>query len=195
MRWLADHQDVPTLFQFAATQESFASRSRRAALVGRHRHRGQGVRRVGRAPRLPPILANAIIGVSNQLDALLIAGQSPEVVADAAVSFCLRGLLGATRSRRCARVGNMVDLTGTSRRGRWCPRHDRGAVTESSAHRGAAGRGSGDVDPGAHAEAVGTYFASFAAKDVDGRLQLFAETVRGSGGPTVVPTETATRSK
>ena len=100
MRWLADHQDAFTLFQFAATQESFAEVVRaeqKLALVDTitvvKGFVGSG--RGSEAAAL--ILANAIIGVSNQLSMSLLieAGQSPEVVADAAVSFCLRGLLGA----------------------------------------------------------------------------------------------------
>ena len=102
MRWLADHQDAFTLFQFAATQESFAEVVRTenklaledtVSVVRRFIGSGRG------ADESALILANAIIGVSNQLSQSLLIerGISPEVVADAAVSFCLRGLLGTRR--------------------------------------------------------------------------------------------------
>ena len=105
MRWLADHQDAFTLFQFAATQEAFAEVVRtenRLALEDTVRV-VKGFLGSGRGTDASAlILANAIIGVSNQLSRSLLieGGQSPDVVADAAVSFCLRGLLGAREGKR-----------------------------------------------------------------------------------------------
>ena len=102
MRWLAANQDAFTLFQFAATQEGLADVVRAeqdlaladtVTLVKGFLGSGRG------ADASAQILANAIIGVSNQLSQRLLIekGKSPDEVADAAVSFCLRGLLGATK--------------------------------------------------------------------------------------------------
>jgi TetR/AcrR family fatty acid metabolism transcriptional regulator len=102
MRWLAANQDAFTLFQFAATQEGLADVVRAeqdlaladtVTLVKGFLGSGRG------ADASAQILANAIIGVSNQLSQRLLIekGKSPDEVADAAVSFCLRGLLGAAK--------------------------------------------------------------------------------------------------
>jgi TetR/AcrR family fatty acid metabolism transcriptional regulator len=100
MRWLSQNEDAFTLFQFAATQESFAEvvRAEQKLALDDTVNVVKGF--IGPGPGSATaalILANAIIGVSNQLSQSLLIerGQSPEVVADAAVSFCLRGLLGA----------------------------------------------------------------------------------------------------
>jgi AcrR family transcriptional regulator len=100
MRWLSQNEDAFTLFQFAATQELFAEvvRAEQKLALDDTVNVVKGF--IGPGPGSAAaalILANAIIGVSNQLSQSLLIerGQSPEVVADAAVSFCLRGLLGA----------------------------------------------------------------------------------------------------
>jgi TetR/AcrR family fatty acid metabolism transcriptional regulator len=102
MRWLADNKDGFTLFQFAATQEGFAPIVRAEqdlaladTMIVVKEFAPSGSKKDAVA------LANAIIGVSNQLaqQLLIEKGQPPDTVADAAIAFCLGGLLGANGSR------------------------------------------------------------------------------------------------
>jgi AcrR family transcriptional regulator len=97
MRWLVNHQNAFNLFKFAATQESLAEVLRtenELALIDAINL----VKRFKRAETGLPakVTANAVLGVSNQLaqSMLIDQGQSPDVVADAALQFCLNGLLG-----------------------------------------------------------------------------------------------------
>ena len=100
MRWLAEASGcvhaVPVRGNAGIVRGSRAHRTE--THVGRHRHRGEGFHRVGEGCRhVGADPRRHKIGVSNQLSMSLLIdrGQSPEVVADTAVSFCLRGLLGA----------------------------------------------------------------------------------------------------
>jgi AcrR family transcriptional regulator len=97
MRWLAANKDGFMLFQFAATQEGFAP------IVRAEQDLALADTMVvvkdfvpSRSKKAAAALANAVIGVSNQLaqQLLIEKRQSPDAVADAAIRFCMWGLLG-----------------------------------------------------------------------------------------------------
>ncbi len=100
MEWLAANRPLFSLVQFAASEERFVPYLRQGqevavADVVRHVKDGVGsglIRDVD-----PLVLAHAILGVTNTLARTFILerGESPATVADAAVDFCLEGLLGA----------------------------------------------------------------------------------------------------
>ena len=95
--WLAEHNDLRRLFEFARTESAFreAMRSGQAVLVqDAVMHLKEAIAE-GRIPdRDPEALALAILGVSNQLTHVYIDGrqEDPELVADMVVSFCRDGL-------------------------------------------------------------------------------------------------------
>jgi AcrR family transcriptional regulator len=95
--WLAEHNDLRKLFEFARTERTFkeAMRIGQAVLVGDAQVHLEEAIAQGRIPdRDPEALAFAIIGVSNQLTNVYIDGRGddPEVVADLVVSFCRDGI-------------------------------------------------------------------------------------------------------
>jgi len=95
--WLAEHNDLRKLFEFARTEGTFreAMRSGQAVLVSDARVHLEEAIQHGRIPdRDPEALAFAILGVSNQLTGVYIdgRGEDPEVVADLVVSFCRDGI-------------------------------------------------------------------------------------------------------
>ncbi|CAB4545922.1 unannotated protein [freshwater metagenome] len=95
--WLAEHNDLRRLFEFARTEGTFkeSMRSGQAVLVGDAQVHLEEAIAQGRIPdRDPEALAFAIIGVSNQLTNVYIdgRGEDPEVVADLVVSFCRDGI-------------------------------------------------------------------------------------------------------
>ena len=99
LEWLAEHRHYFTLLRFAATEERFAAALRRNQEVAvgdivRHVKEGIVGGRIGDAD--PEIVAHAILGVTNELahQFLFKRDEDPKTVADAAVAFCLRGLLG-----------------------------------------------------------------------------------------------------
>jgi AcrR family transcriptional regulator len=103
MRWLDEHRSFFTLMQFAATESTFAPALRKGSEVAvgdvaRHLKDGIVEGRIRDAD--PDVLAHAILGVINNLARTYIhqRGESGEVVADAAVAFCLEGLLGERSS-------------------------------------------------------------------------------------------------
>jgi AcrR family transcriptional regulator len=98
MRWSSEHEELFNLFAFAATEERFAPALRKGqeiavADVMRHVREGmdRGEIRVGD----PEVYAHAILGVSSQLARRFVheRGDAWPGVADAAVAFCLEGLL------------------------------------------------------------------------------------------------------
>jgi AcrR family transcriptional regulator len=100
MEWLAAHRQLVTLFQFAVTEERFAPTLRRGQEVAvsdvvPHVKEGIVAGRIRDAD--PHVLAHAILGVTNHLARAYIIerNEPPAEVADAAVAFCLSGLLGA----------------------------------------------------------------------------------------------------
>ncbi|HZQ83553.1 MAG TPA: TetR/AcrR family transcriptional regulator [Acidimicrobiales bacterium] len=98
MAWLSEHRHLYTLFQFAVSEERFATVLRRGqdvavADVIPHVKEGMVAGRIRDVD--PQVLAHAILGVTNHLARIFIfeRGEPPGQVADAAVSFCLEGLL------------------------------------------------------------------------------------------------------
>ena len=106
LRWFSEQRHLSTLFQFAATEERFAPTMRRGqevAVGDAARHVKEAIAR-GRIVDTDDTdalkLTHAIIGVTNHLARVYILEQNepPEEVGDAAVSFCLFGLLGVADS-------------------------------------------------------------------------------------------------
>jgi AcrR family transcriptional regulator len=104
MHWIAEQRHLSTLSQFAATEERFAPTIRRGqevAVADAARHVTEAIAQ-GRIHDGDPLLVtHAIIGVTNHLARryILEQGQPPDQVADAAVAFCLYGLLGLAPDR------------------------------------------------------------------------------------------------
>ncbi|HZT65274.1 MAG TPA: TetR/AcrR family transcriptional regulator [Acidimicrobiales bacterium] len=100
MEWLAENRHLFSLFQFAASEERFAPYLRQGqdvAVADVVRHVKDGIV-AGRVRDTDPlVITHAILGVINHLARTFIfeRGESPAEVADAAVAFCLEGLLGA----------------------------------------------------------------------------------------------------
>jgi AcrR family transcriptional regulator len=98
MRWSANHRHISALFQFAATEPSFAPTLRTGQEVGvadtmRHVKEAMVSGRIKDAD--PFLLTHAIIGVTNELAkrAIYEQNEDPDEVARHAVQFCLHGLL------------------------------------------------------------------------------------------------------
>ena len=99
MTWFEENRSLVNLFQFAATEERFAPALRRGqdvALADAVRHVKEGIVEGSIRDVDPHVLAHAILGVTSQLSRELILhkGDPAAEVADAAVAFCLEGLLG-----------------------------------------------------------------------------------------------------
>jgi len=97
--WFHENPDVVKLLQFAATEERFAPVLRRGqdvAVADTARHVKEGIVE-GRIRDIDPfLLSHAVLGVTGHLAREFVhtSGQSVDEVADAAVAFCLEGLLG-----------------------------------------------------------------------------------------------------
>ncbi|MGH2687008.1 MAG: TetR/AcrR family transcriptional regulator [Actinomycetota bacterium] len=99
MEWFAEHRHLVKLFQFAATEERFAPQLRRGqdvAVADAVRHVKEGIVEGAIRDGDPTVLAHAILGVTSHLARTFIheKGDPGDEVADAAVAFCLDGLLG-----------------------------------------------------------------------------------------------------
>jgi AcrR family transcriptional regulator len=99
MQWFHEHRSSFNLFQFAATEERFAPTLRHnqeVAVADAVRHIKDGIVEGRIADQDPEVLALAVIGVTERLaQAYLLERDEPvDRVADAAVTFCLRGLTG-----------------------------------------------------------------------------------------------------
>jgi len=99
MAWSEAHRDHNKLIQFAATEAAFAEALRRGqeiavADVVKHVKEAMAVGRARDAD--PDVVAHAMVGVASHLTRTFIyeRGDPAEEVADAAVAFCLEGLLG-----------------------------------------------------------------------------------------------------
>ena len=101
LEWFREHREYFSIIQFAATDETFAPvlrRNRETALADMIRHLKDAIVE-GRIPDADPeMLAHSIYGVLDQLTRrYIIEHDEPATrVGDAAVSFCLGGLAGAT---------------------------------------------------------------------------------------------------
>lgn len=99
--WLAAHDDLRRLFEFARTEAAFngAMKAGQRVLVNDAVTPLKEAIVLGRIPdRDPEVLAHAILGVANHLTRVFIGsrGQDPDEVADMVVSFCMEGI-GAGR--------------------------------------------------------------------------------------------------
>ena len=99
MAWLSEHRELFTLFEFAASDERFRPllrRSQDVAVGDVIRHVDDAIAAGRIADADPAIVAHAILGVTNQLARTFVLqrGDDWQEVADAAVAFCLGGLLG-----------------------------------------------------------------------------------------------------
>jgi AcrR family transcriptional regulator len=99
MHWLDANRHLCTLIQFASSEKSFAPAIRTGAEVAvadmvRHLQEAIDTSRIAHAD--PEVLASCIFGVTDTLARvhLIHRGQPPDVVADAAISFCFEGLVG-----------------------------------------------------------------------------------------------------
>ncbi|HZU71968.1 MAG TPA: TetR/AcrR family transcriptional regulator [Acidimicrobiales bacterium] len=100
LAWLGTNRHLFSLFQFAASEERFwpyLRRGQEVAVADVVRHVGEGIAAGEIRDADPLILTHAVLGVINHLARTFILerGESPEKVGDAAVAFCLEGLLGA----------------------------------------------------------------------------------------------------
>ncbi len=100
IRWLGENRQYVTLIQFAATEDRFTAALRRGADVAVAdlvKHVKEGMADGSLADGDPIIISHAILGVTNHLARTFVlrAGDNPDLVADAAVDFCLGGLRGA----------------------------------------------------------------------------------------------------
>ena len=99
MAWFDANRDVVKLLQFASTEERFAPVLRRGqdvAVADTARHVKEGIVE-GRIRDLDPfVLSHAVLGVTGHLAREFVheRSQSVDDVAEAAVAFCLEGLLG-----------------------------------------------------------------------------------------------------
>lgn len=95
--WLAEHNDLRRLFEFARTESTFAGamKAGQSVLVADAVVHLKEAIVEGRIPdRDPEALAFAILGVSNQLTHVYIDGrdEDPDHVADLVVGFCMEGI-------------------------------------------------------------------------------------------------------
>lgn len=103
MDWLANNRHLFSLFQFAASEERFVpalQRSQEVAVADVARHVKEGIVSGVITDADPLVLTYAMLGVINNLARTFILerDESPELVADAAVAFCLAGLRGPAGS-------------------------------------------------------------------------------------------------
>ena len=118
MAWLDEHRHVFNLFQFAATEQRFAPAMRKGGQVAAAdavRHIKDGIVEGRIRDGDPEVLTNAVLGVTNQLARVFIheRGERGADVADAAVAFCLEGLLAEPPGRARA-ASTASDPSGSS---------------------------------------------------------------------------------
>jgi AcrR family transcriptional regulator len=99
MQWISDRRHLSRLFQFAVTEERFAAHMRRGqevAVADVARHLTDAIDQGRIMDGDPQVMGHAILGVTNHLASVYILRQNQPAdrVADAAVAFCLHGLLG-----------------------------------------------------------------------------------------------------
>ena len=99
--WMAEHDDLRRLFEFARTETAFnaAMKAGQQVVVSDAVAHLKEAIVAGRIPdRDPEVLAHAILGVANHLTRVYIGSrkQDPDEVADMVVTFCMEGI-GAGR--------------------------------------------------------------------------------------------------
>jgi len=99
LEWFVGNRAYFTLFQQASTEERFASvlrRNEEIAIADTVRHIKDGIVEGRIADRDPEVLAQAVVGVVEQLTRTYLFEREERVdeVTDSVVSFCLRGLAG-----------------------------------------------------------------------------------------------------
>jgi len=97
VEWMAEHNDLRRLFEFARTEAAFipSMQAGQSVLVADAVVHLKEANVEGRIPdRDPEALALAILGVANQLTNVYIdgRGEDPHHVADLVVDFCMEGL-------------------------------------------------------------------------------------------------------
>ena len=100
MDWMAEHRHLQSLFQFAASEERFAPSLRKGtgvAVADVVRHVKEGIVMGRIRDTDPEILSHAVLGVTNHLGRVFIfeRKESAATVAEAAITFCREGILGA----------------------------------------------------------------------------------------------------
>ena len=99
MAWAEAHRDHDKLIQFAATESAFAEALRRGqaiAVADVVKHVKEAIAQGHIRDADPDVLAHAMVGVAGHLTRTFIyqRGEPASDVADAAVAFCLHGILG-----------------------------------------------------------------------------------------------------
>ena len=102
MSWLSENRHLFTLSEFASSEERFRPALRRGqdvAVADVARHVKDGIAAGTIMDADPLVVSHAILGVTNQLARTFVLqqGDNPGAVADAAITFCLSGLMGARR--------------------------------------------------------------------------------------------------
>ena len=97
--WMAEHNDLRRLFEFARTEQTFAKamRAGQTVLVSDAVEHLKAAIVEGRIPdRDPESLALGILGVTNVMTTVYIddRAEDPEHVADLVVAFCMEGIGG-----------------------------------------------------------------------------------------------------
>ena len=105
MVWLDDNRHLFVLTEFARTEERFAPLIRQGeeqAVADALPHVKAGIAAGLIRRDDPDVLAHAILGVTNRLARVLVLeqGQPAQDAADAAVAFCLEGILSPAAARR-----------------------------------------------------------------------------------------------
>jgi AcrR family transcriptional regulator len=99
LAWSEAHRDHNKLIQFAATEATFAGALRRGqdiAVADVVKHVKEAIAQGRIRDADPDVLAHAMVGVTAHLTRTFIyeRGEAADSVADAAVAFCLEGVLG-----------------------------------------------------------------------------------------------------
>ena len=99
MQWFHEHRSSFTLIQFARTDDRFSevlSQNQAVAIADAVRHIKDGIVDGVITDQVPDVLAEAVVGVTERLARTYLLERDDPVteVADAAVTFCLRGLRG-----------------------------------------------------------------------------------------------------
>jgi len=103
LEWAEAHRDHNRLIQFAATEATFVGALRRGqdiAVADAVKHVKEAIAQGRIRDADPDVLAHAMVGVAGHLTRTFIyeRNEPAQAVADAAVAFCLQGILGGADS-------------------------------------------------------------------------------------------------